>query len=159
MSDSYLLQLHAAIAAVCPIHGVSLDGQIWFKDEATPEQQEEAQQVFESFVPEEEPSSEPIEITLGKLEGKLRNTPFWAHIWGAMVSNVRANGCASFLLIALTTTRNAEDLVFGFNQLRLALQTEPGLSDFSPAHIDFLATSLSEIDLSLPGLNLTVSES
>lgn len=129
-----------------------------FSDDATSEQRAGAiakVQAMDLEPVNQETTAEKIQ----KLESKLRNTAFWAHLWGAMISNVRANGCVSFLMIALTNTRNPDDLIFGFNQLRVAMQSEPGLTDFSPALLDFLSTTLTEINLELPGLNLTVSES
>ena len=128
-----------------------------FAEDATIEQREQAIALAQSWEPPAEPQ-ESAAVKIERLEGKLRNTAFWAHLWGAMISNIRANGCVSFLMIALTNTRNPDDLIFGFNQLRAAMQQEAGLTDFSPALLDFLATTLAEINLDLPGLNLTVSE-
>jgi len=149
-------KLHQAIAAVCPIDGVSSDGTIWFALEATPEQQAAAHATYTNFQdPPEEDDPAAIAAKIQQLEAALRETALWAHIWVAMTSNVRANGCASFLLIALTNTRNPNDLVFGWNQLRLALRHEAGVDDFSQEHIDFLGSTLESIGLNLPGLDLT----
>lgn len=44
-------QLHSLIAALCPINGINSNGAIWFKPEATPEQQAAAQAIMVANLP------------------------------------------------------------------------------------------------------------
>lgn len=45
-----VLELHYEIEKVCPIHGVNSNGVIWFKDEATDEQKNQARSIMESWM-------------------------------------------------------------------------------------------------------------
>jgi hypothetical protein len=45
-----LYELHALIAATCPIIGINTDGVIWFKEEATQDQRESAQALMDSHL-------------------------------------------------------------------------------------------------------------
>lgn len=49
-----LWELDEAIKAVCPIDGVSSEGAIWFKPEATEEQKAAAQAIMAERLPEVE---------------------------------------------------------------------------------------------------------
>ena len=71
-----LLQLHEAIAAVCPIHGVDADGNIAFAPEATQAQKAAAVAVRDAFVPTDPVPSEvtPYQARIALLQAGYLDT-------------------------------------------------------------------------------------
>lgn len=91
---SYLTKLTEAIGQICPIDGVSMDGTIWYKPEATEAEKIAAQELFETFVESPDPNWAQFRLAMLVDPAFLRVTaPGNCHqlLCGAIASEINKN--------------------------------------------------------------------
>lgn len=141
-----LEKLHEAIAQVCPIDGISDNGdgsyRIDFKDEATPEQRDEAMAIAASFVEAPEPKWQQL---LGTFQ--FPGNPLYLAVLESVA--LSGFGCQDHwgnfkLLLSTPMLQSVEALAASINQLATLLD-EAG-HPLSPASIDAWNQMMIECD-------------